>query len=141
MRLRLITSLTAFLFGFTTFAQNIDIHKIDSFVSHIENNDRGIGSVSIFKDGKEVYNRSFGQPKLTDIQYNADTKYQIGSITKTITATLIFKLIESNKLQLDDKLSKFYQRFIGTFQWFRRFYNEKRQHNLADGKSKRKRNF
>ena len=108
MKLKFITSLTVFLLGFTTFAQNIDIHKIDSFVSHIENNDRGIGSVSIFKDGKEVYNRSFGQPKLTDIQYNADTKYQIGSITKTITATLIFKLIESNKLQLDDKLSKFY---------------------------------
>ncbi len=108
MKFKLIISLTALLFGFTVFAQNIDIEKIDRFISHIENNDRGIGSVSIFKDGKEVYNRSFGQSKLTDIQYNPDTKYQIGSITKTITATLIFKLIESKKLQLDDKLSKFY---------------------------------
>ncbi len=108
MKLRLITSLTVFLFGFTVFAQNIDIQKIDSFVSHIENNNRGIGSVSIFKDGKEVYYRNFGQSKLQNIQYNAETKYQIGSITKTITATLIFKLIESNKLSLNDKLSKFY---------------------------------
>lgn len=107
MKLTLITSLTAFLFSFTVFAQNIDIQKIDSFVNHIENNDRGIGSVSIFKDGKEVYNRSFGQSKLPDF-HNAKTKYQIGSITKTITATLIFTLIESNKMSLEDKLSKFY---------------------------------
>jgi len=108
MKLRLITTVTTFLFGLTVLAQNIDVQKIDSFVSHIENNNRGIGSVSIFKDGKEVYNRSFGQSKLEYVQYNAETKYQIGSITKMITATLIFELIESDKLALDDKLSKFY---------------------------------
>lgn len=108
MKLRLITTVTAFLFSLAVFAQNIDVQKIDSFVSHIENSNRGIGSVSIFKDGKEIYNRSFGQSKLENVQYNAETKYQIGSITKMITATLIFKLIESNKLRLDDKLSKFY---------------------------------
>ncbi len=112
MKFKLIISLTALLFGFTVSAQNnIDIEKIDRFISHIENKDRGIGSVSVFKDGKEVYNRSFGQSKLTDIQYNADTKYHIGSITKTITATLIFKLIESNKLQLDDNSRSFIQKF------------------------------
>jgi D-alanyl-D-alanine carboxypeptidase len=108
MKLKFILTVTIILFGLKIFAQNIDIQKIDSFVSHIEKNNRGIGSVSIFKDGNEVYNRSFGQSKLKDIQYDADTKYQIGSITKTITATLVFKLIESNKLQLEDKLSNFY---------------------------------
>jgi D-alanyl-D-alanine carboxypeptidase len=108
MKFKLITSLTAFLFVFTALAQNIDIKKIDSFVSHIENNNRGIGNLSIFKDGKEIYNRSFGQTKLNNVQYNADTKYQIGSITKMITATLIFELIENNKLHLDDKLALFY---------------------------------
>ncbi len=108
MKSKLITFVTAFLFGLTTYAQSIDIQKIDNFVSHIENNDRGIGSVSIFKDGKEVYNRSFGQSKLNNVQYNAETKYQIGSISKMITATLIFELIENEKLKLDDKLSKFY---------------------------------
>lgn len=108
MKFRLIKSVIAIFFAFTSFAQNIDIQKIDSFVSHIENNDRGIGSVSIFKGGKEIYNRSFGQSKLENVQYNAETKYQIGSITKMITATLIFKLIEKNKLHLEDQLSLFY---------------------------------
>ncbi|CAG5016189.1 D-aminopeptidase [Dyadobacter sp. CECT 9275] len=108
MKLKLITTVTTFLFSLPIFAQNIDVQKIDSFVSHIENSNRGIGSVSIFKEGKEVYNRSFGQSKLENVQYNAETKYQIGSITKMITATLIFELIENSKLRLDDKLSKFY---------------------------------
>lgn len=108
MKLRLITTVITILLGLMVYAQNIDVQKIDRFVSHIEKNDRGIGNVSIFKDGKEVYNRSFGQSKLENAEYNAETKYQIGSITKMITATLIFELIESNKLHLDDKLSPFF---------------------------------
>jgi len=115
MKQTLLILFSFFIFG-NSFSQekqvietaDIDTQKIDSLVSHIENNDRGIGSVSIFKDGKEIYNRSFGQSKLTDIQYNAETKYRIGSITKMITATLVFKLIENNQLSLADKLSKFY---------------------------------
>ena len=108
MKMKLITLITATLFGLTVFAQNINVQKVDSFISHIESNNREIGSVSIFKDGKEVYNKSFGQSKLENVQYNDKTKYQIGSITKMITATLIFELIESNKLNMDDELSKFY---------------------------------
>ncbi|WP_017259154.1 serine hydrolase domain-containing protein [Pedobacter arcticus] len=108
MKLKLITSVITILFGFQVFAQNIDVQKIDNFISHIENNNRGIGSVSIFKNGKEVYNKHFGKSNLENVQYNSETKYQIGSITKVITATLIFELIENNKLRLEDKLSKFY---------------------------------
>ncbi len=108
MKLKSITLIITILFGSMIYAQNIDIQKIDKFINHIENNNRGIGSVSIFKDGKEVYNRSFGQKNLKNVTYNAETKYQIGSITKMITATLVFKLIEENKLHLDDKLAMFF---------------------------------
>lgn len=92
----------------TVYPQKVDIQKLNEYLNHIENNNQGIGSLSIFKDGLEVYNRSFGQSKLTNVDYNSNTKYQVGSITKLITATLIFKLIEDKKLKLDDTLSKFY---------------------------------
>lgn len=36
----------------------------------------------------------------------ADTLFQIGSITKTFTATMVFKLIEENKLNLNDSLRR-----------------------------------
>lgn len=77
------------LFSTINFAQKIDTRKIDDFINHIETNNRGIGSVSIFKEGKEVYNRSFGQSQLEGVNSNSGTKYQIGSIAKVITATLI----------------------------------------------------
>lgn len=96
------------LFSFSIFSQNINNQKIDEYISYIENNNRGIGSISIFKDGHEIYNRSFGQNRLENIKYNPNTKYQIGSVTKMITATLIFKFIEDGKLKLEDKLSNYY---------------------------------
>ncbi len=92
----------------SAFSQKIDSKKIDDYINYIETNNRGIGSVSISKDGQEVYNRSFGQSKLENVVFNSNTKYQVGSITKMITATLIFKLIEDKKLKLEDKLSTFY---------------------------------
>ncbi|MFZ4928111.1 serine hydrolase domain-containing protein [Chryseobacterium sp. Mn2064] len=90
------------------FSQTIDRKKMDDYLNYIGNNNLGIGSISIFKDGKEVYSKSFGQENLPDKIYNKDTKYHVGSVTKMVTATLIFKLIEEGKLNLEDKLSDFF---------------------------------
>lgn len=90
------------------FAQKIDQEKINNYISYLENNNGGLGSLSIFKDGKEVYNRSFGQKELKNVDYNKDTKYQIASVTKMITAILTLKLIEEGHLKLDTKLSDFF---------------------------------
>ena len=106
MKLKLLALLL--LISGPLFSQDINKEKIDNYLNYIENNNGGLGSVSIFKNGKEVYNRSFGQGKLTGLNYNSDTKYQIASVTKMVTATLILKLIENGRLKLDDKLSQFY---------------------------------
>jgi D-alanyl-D-alanine carboxypeptidase len=90
------------------FSQTIDDRKIDNYLNYIESNNLGIGGLSIFKDGKEVYRKNFGQKNLPNEIHNSDTKYQVGSVTKMITATLIFRLIEDGKLKIDDKLSDFY---------------------------------
>jgi D-alanyl-D-alanine carboxypeptidase len=106
MKLKLIFFIL-FISG-NVFSQEIVKEKIDDYLNYIEDNNGGIGSVSIYKDGQEVYNRSFGQEKLIDVTYNKDTKYQIGSVTKMITAILILELVENSKLKLDAKLSEFY---------------------------------
>ena len=90
------------------FSQTIDKAKIDNFITHIEDNNQGIGSLSIFKNGSEVYNRSFGQKQIPNLTFDSHTEYQIGSVTKLFTATLLFQRIERGKLSLDDKLSQFY---------------------------------
>ena len=106
MNLKIIVVLS--IISINAFSQKIDKEKIDSYISYIENNNGGLGSLSIFKNGKEVYNRSFGQEKLLNVDYNKDTKYQIASVTKMVTAILALKLIERDKLSLETKLAGFF---------------------------------
>lgn len=68
-----------------------------------------MGSISISENGKEVYQKSFGYADLQNkITASANTKYRIGSISKTFTAALIMQLVEEKKLSLDSKLAEFY---------------------------------
>lgn len=97
-----------FLLSINAFSQKIDKKKLDDYINYIENNNGGLGGLSIYKDGKEVYNRSFGQGQLINVAYNKETKYQIASVTKMVTAILALKLIEERKLKLDTKLSDFF---------------------------------
>ncbi len=90
------------------FSQTINPEKLDHYFSYIEKNNLGVGSLSIFKNGKEVYSKNFGQKNIPELTYNKNTKYQVGSVTKMITAVLIFRLIEKNKLNLNTQLSEFY---------------------------------
>lgn len=96
------------LSGLFVQAQQVPIDKVDAFIDYIEQHDRAIGNVSLFKDGKEIYYRDFGQQAVPELRTNRDSKYMIGSITKMVTATLILKLVEENRLNLNDKLSAFY---------------------------------
>lgn len=90
-------------------AQNLDNQKLDSLFTIIESNERGMGSISIFQNGKEVYQKSYGYADLENkVKENASTKFRIGSISKTFTATIITKLVENKELSLSTKLSNFY---------------------------------
>lgn len=89
-------------------SQSVHAQRIDAFLDQVEEGNAGIGSVSIFRGGQEVYARSFGQKQLAGVSYNADTKYQIASVTKMVTAILAFKMIEEGRLKLDDTLSGFF---------------------------------
>ena len=90
-------------------AQEFDRAKMDSLFSILENSQQGMGSLSIFKDGLEVYQQSNGFADVDKgLRTNALTTYRIGSISKTFTASLIMQLIEEGKLTLDTKLKEFF---------------------------------
>lgn len=109
MKLKCLIFLTALVaMTVTLLGQDNNLKQVDSFISLIENNNRDIGSLAIYKDGKEVYYRNFGQSGIPGIRFDKDTKYQIGSITKTYTAVLLFQLVEQGKLSLDDRLADFF---------------------------------
>lgn len=89
-------------------AQTIRKERLDSVLNHIEQYNQSLGNVSVYKDGKEVYNRSFGQSKVRDLTFDEHTSYQIGSVTKLVTSVLLWKLVEQGKLNLEEKLSTYF---------------------------------
>ncbi|MEG1590968.1 serine hydrolase domain-containing protein [Chryseobacterium sp.] len=86
----------------------INTGKIDDFLNYISQNKQGIGSITIFQNGKEIYQKSFGQDQLSNVKWDKNTGYQIGSISKLVTAVMMMQLEEKGKLKLDEKLSKYY---------------------------------
>jgi len=69
-------------------------------------------SVSIKLPGQEIQNFVSGHTSQSKIKkITPNTFFQIGSIGKTFTATLIMQLVEQNKLHLNDKLGKFLPRY------------------------------
>jgi CubicO group peptidase (beta-lactamase class C family) len=90
-------------------AQDFNRAKMDSLFARIEANRQGMGSISIFADGQEVYQRAFGYASREEqIAADRGTVYRIGSITKTFTAAIIMKLIERGQLTLTTSLATFY---------------------------------
>ena len=62
-------------------------------------------SVAITDRGRLVYARAFGYADVAKRKLaTPESRYRIASISKPITATAIFHLIESGKLSLDDKI-------------------------------------
>jgi len=62
-------------------------------------------SVAIAKDGKLIYARGFGFADVKSAEVvQPYHRFRIASISKPLTATAIFKLIEQHKISLNDKV-------------------------------------
>lgn len=86
-----------------------DRAKMNALFALIEKNQKGMGSISISKNGTEVYQHSFGYADLKDsIRASGNTKYRIGSISKTFTAAIILQLIDEKKLTTETKLAQYF---------------------------------
>ncbi len=88
-----------------------DYKQLDVLLETLSNHTKMMGSLSITKDGESVYNKSVGYQyifKEDKRVSNIDSKYRIGSITKTFTAVLIFQLVDEGKIKPSDKLSNYF---------------------------------
>jgi len=90
-------------------AQDFNKPKLDSLLDILGENNRFMGGLSIMHDGKEVYQKSIGFADVSrKLEADRKTKYRIGSITKTYTATLLMQFVEEGKLNLTDTLSSYF---------------------------------
>lgn len=72
------------------FAQNFDKAKLDNYFNTLETNNKFMGSVAVSKDGEIIYSKTIG---FSDVENNVkadeNSKYRIGSISKTYTSVLV----------------------------------------------------
>ena len=98
----------------TTYAQTSVPAKLEQYMERYTTfNDFG-GAVLVLKGDKALLKKAYG---LADREWGVantvDTKFRIASIAKPFTAVAILKLVEQNKLSLDDTLEKHLPGFPG----------------------------
>ncbi len=82
---------------------------IDGYLTNLANGKNFSGGLLIVKDGKKIFSKGYGwADKERKIPFTPNTLASIGSITKAFTAAAIMKLVEQNKLSLNDKLKKYF---------------------------------
>ena len=84
--------------------------RIDSFLLK-EMNAIGIPglAVAIVENGKSVYQRTFGKANLEwDAPVTARTAFQIASVTKLFTSTLVLKWVQEGKIHLEDHVLNYF---------------------------------
>ncbi|MBN7800052.1 beta-lactamase family protein [Algoriphagus aestuariicola] len=103
---------TAMLFGFwvnLALAQSFDKAKLDRYFDALEESNRFMGSVAVSENGHVIYSRSLGYVDVERaVKANENSKYRIGSISKTFTSVLVLKAVEENRLGLDQTIEKYF---------------------------------
>ena len=101
----------AILFTLPIAAQSFDQHqaKLDTYLTTLSDNNKIMTAVYVTDSGVPRYEHYAGLASVEgNVPISAQTRFRIGSVTKTFTAVLIMQLIENNKLSLDTKLNQFY---------------------------------
>jgi CubicO group peptidase (beta-lactamase class C family) len=82
--------------------------RLDSLIRSYVQQKTFNGSVLVAQKGKILLEKGYGfKNKKDKEQNNANSVYQIGSITKQFTSAIILQLVQKQKMTLQDKLSKY----------------------------------
>src|SRR5438034_9704579 len=85
-------------------AQDSNAKKLDELVTAYAKMSRFNGSVLVAQHGNILLQKGYGIKNADDNSMNdANTIFQIASVTKQFTATVILKLVELKKISLTDK--------------------------------------
>src|SRR5690625_259849 len=103
-----------FLLLFTLFhsfawAQEFQKEQINSYINTLDNHDKFMGVIELRNKDSVIFTKSIGYSNWQmQAKNEANTKFRIGSISKSFTAVLVLQSIEENKLSLETPLSDFY---------------------------------
>lgn len=91
------------------FSQNLDKTKLDNYFNTLEQNNKFMGSVAVSKNGEIIYTKSIGLADVENkVKATENSKYRIGSISKSFTTVLTLKALEQKKLDLNQTIDKWF---------------------------------
>ncbi|WP_143962311.1 serine hydrolase domain-containing protein [Litoribacter populi] len=109
MKRKLFMIITLALLSQIGFAQEFDKEKLDQYFEALEKNDKFMGSVAVSQNGEIIYTKTLGYCDLeNNLKPDENSKYRIGSISKTFTAVLTLLAVEQDKLKLEQTLDEFF---------------------------------
>jgi len=107
-----LLSILSFAIVCRAFAQDSTAYKLDELVGAYAGNGHFNGTALVAAHGKILLQKGYGFKNAEEHILNDEhTQFQIASVTKQFTATVILKLVELGKMKLSDKLSKYYTGF------------------------------
>jgi CubicO group peptidase (beta-lactamase class C family) len=98
------------LLSITCFAQDPIATKVDEYIQSEMRVQQIPGvSLAVIRNGQIVLARGYGWANVEhQVPVKPETIFQSGSMGKQFTATAVMMLIEDGKLELDDKITKFF---------------------------------
>jgi len=109
MRTKIFTTLFIAIVAMQVIAQNIDKAKLNAYFDALEKHDKFMGSVAVSSNGEIIYSRSVGYADIENkVKADENSKYRIGSISKTFTTVLLMKAVEEKKLELNQTIVKYF---------------------------------
>lgn len=106
----LVFSFNSFFFSQIVIAQNAITEKnIDSLITHHLKQSKIAGIAgAIIVDNKVVWMKGFGYADIANkIPYTPNTIMNVASIAKTLTGVCMMRLVEENKLSLDEDINTY----------------------------------
>ena len=91
-----------------TFGQSTEVNRLDSLFTSLYNKNSFNGNVLIAEKGKVIFEKSYGfADEANKIKLNAQTKFELASVSKQFTAMAIVLLHKQGKLSYDDAIAKY----------------------------------
>jgi CubicO group peptidase (beta-lactamase class C family) len=88
-------------------SQQEAMETLDAFLKKLEKEDAFSGSLLVAKDGKLLLLKVYGlASREFNVPNRVDTKFNLGSMNKMVTAVAIAQLVEKGKLSYDDLIGK-----------------------------------
>jgi D-alanyl-D-alanine carboxypeptidase len=109
MKQKIFTTLLIVFSVVQAIAQNIDKAKLDAYFDNLEQHNKFMGSVAVSRNSEIIYSRSVGFADIENkTKANENSKYRIGSISKTFSTVLVMKAVEEKKLDLNQTIDKYF---------------------------------